>query len=208
VTALTALRRDTIILDDMSLDRRTRIEVTRTHLELRGPAALRPARTPNEPVSLRLHRPIGAAEYRALYTLVGAPWLWRDRLLWTDDELDAYLASRNVYVWSLSASGTTAGYFELQKHGDPTVEIMYFGLVQPFIGRGLGGWLLTRAAEESFALGATRVILNTCTLDAPQALPNYLARGFAILREDRYWLEVPARTPQAVPVEPVAADRR
>jgi hypothetical protein len=45
--------------------------------------------------------------------------------------------------------------------------------------------------EESFALGGTRVILNTCTLDAPQALPNYLARGFAITREERYSVDVP-----------------
>jgi hypothetical protein len=77
------------------------------------------------------------------------------------------------------------------------------------MGRGLGGWLLTRAAEESFALGANRVILNTCTLDAPQALPNYLARGFAIVREDRYWLEVPARTPQTIAhTESAAAEQR
>ena len=193
----------------MPLERRTRIDVTRTHLELRGPGALRPARTPTEPVSLHLHRPIGAAEYRALYTLVGAPWLWRDRLLWTDDELEAYLASRNVYVWTLNVGGMTAGYFELQHHGDAGVEIMYFGLVQSFMGRGLGGWLLTRAAEESFALGATRVTLNTCTLDAPQALPNYLARGFTIVREDRYSLDVPARGAQIVGhIEPTAVERR
>jgi len=64
-------------------------------------------------------------------------------------------------------------------------------LDEAFIGRGLGGWLLTRAAEEAFALDASRVILNTCTLDAPQALPNYLARGFTIVREDQYLLDVP-----------------
>lgn len=193
----------------MSPERRTRIDVTRTHLELPGPAALRRARTPSELVSLHLHRPIGAAEYRALYTLVGAPWLWRDRLLWTDDELETYLASHNVYVWTLSVGGMTAGYFELQHHANATVEVMYFGLVQSFMGRGLGGWLLTRAAEESFALGAVRVILNTCTLDAPQALPNYLARGFTIVREDRYSLEVPAPSPYVIGhIEPARAEQR
>ena len=41
------------------------------------------------------------------------------------------------------------------------------------------------------ALGATRIVLNTCTLDAPQALPNYLARGFTIVSEDQYLLDVP-----------------
>lgn len=172
----------------------TRVEVVRTHLELRSLDALRPARPPAEAVALRLHRPVGAAGYRALYTLVGERWLWRDRLVWTDAELDRYLSSRDVHVWTLNVRGETAGYFELQRHPDDTVEVMYFGLVESFIGRGLGGWLLTRAVEEAFALGARRVILNTCTLDSPRALPNYLARGFVIVREDRYVTSVPSRT--------------
>lgn len=170
-----------------------RVEVTRTHLELRNAADLRPARLPREPVGLRLHRPIAAAEYRALYALVGERWLWRDRLVWTEIELDRYLTAPNVHIWTLNVGGDTAGYFELQHHPDASIEIMYFGLVARFIGRGLGGWLLTRAVEESFALGGERVILNTCTLDAPQALPNYLARGFSIVRDERHFLAVPTR---------------
>lgn len=178
----------------MSSPPSTRVEVVRTHLELRDLADLRPARLPAEPVALRLHRPIRAAEYRSLYSLVGERWLWRDRLVWTDAELDRYLSSPDVFVWTLNVGGATAGYFELQRHHDATVELMYFGLVESFIGRGLGGWLLTRAAEESFAAGAKRMILNTCTLDSPRALPNYLARGFVIVREDRYVTTVPTRT--------------
>jgi GNAT superfamily N-acetyltransferase len=174
----------------------SRVEVTRTHLELRSEAALRPARPPAEPVALHLHRPIAAAEYRALYSLVGERWHWRDRLVWTDDELDRYLASPGVQVWTLNVGGSTAGYFELQLHPDATIELMYFGLVDAFIGRGLGGWFLTRAVEESFALGCQRVILNTCTLDAPNALPNYLARGFTIVREETYLLALSAPEPE------------
>jgi len=177
----------------MSSPPSTRVEVIRTHLELRDLADLRPARLPAEPVALRLHRPIRAAEYRSLYLLVGERWLWRDRLVWTDVELDRYLSSVDVQVWTLNVGGSTAGYFELQRHHDMTVELMYFGLVESFIGRGLGGWLLTRAVEEAFASGGRRMILNTCTLDSPRALPNYLARGFGIVREDRYVTTVPTR---------------
>ncbi|NUO92976.1 MAG: GNAT family N-acetyltransferase [Gemmatimonadaceae bacterium] len=176
----------------MSLGAFTRVDVTRTHLELRSLDALRGVPAPSVSGTLRRLHPIRAAEYRALYTLVGERWLWRDRLVWTDAELDAYLAAPNVHVWLLSVAGATAGYFELQQHGNDAVEVMYFGLVPAFIGRRLGGWMLTRAVEEAFALGARRVVLNTCTLDAPQALPNYLARGFTIVREERYLLDVPA----------------
>lgn len=181
----------------------TRVSVRRTHLELRRPDELRPGRPPGEPVQLLPRRPISAMDYLELYALVGELWLWRDRLAWTQEELDRYLASPDVHVWSAHVRGTTAGYFELRQHTDRAVELMYFGLAPMFIGRGLGGWLLTRAVQEAFALNASRVRLNTCTLDAPQALPNYLARGFTIVSEDQYLLEVPANVggslPQAVP---------
>jgi len=175
----------------MSREGWTRVAVRRTYLELRSLGELRPGRPPSEPVELRHRFPIEPADYLELYTLVGERWLWRDRLAWTGEELQRYLASPDVHVWSAHVRGHTAGYFELKRHPDRTVEVMYFGLAPAFIGRGLGGWLLTRAAEEAFALDASRVILNTCTLDAPQALPNYLARGFTIVREDQYLLDVP-----------------
>src|SRR2546423_5162979 len=124
-------------LHDMSSGAWTRIEVTRTHLELLSRAALRPARPPSDAPTLLRHRPIGAPEYRELYALVGERWLWRDRLVWTDDELDAYLASRNVHIWTLGVAGRTAGYFELQHHANGAVEIMYFGLAPSYMGRGL-----------------------------------------------------------------------
>ena len=180
----------------------SRVDVTRTHLELRGPGALRRVAAPSRPLTLRELRPVGAAEYRALYALVGERWFWRDRLLWSDAELDAYLASPHVHVWLLTVDGRTAGYFELRQHVTRAVEVMYFGLVPEFMGQRLGGWLLTRAAEEAFALGGERVILNTCTLDAPQALPNYLARGFTIVRDEHYLVELPER-----PVPTSEADR-
>jgi GNAT superfamily N-acetyltransferase len=172
----------------------TRVSVRRTHLELRSPEGLRPGRPPSEPVKLVRRSPITAAEYLQLYTLVGELWLWRDRLVWSEPELDRYLSSPDVHIWTAHLDDATAGYFELRQHADRSVEVMYFGLAPAFIGRGLGGWLLTRAAHEAFALGAPRIVLNTCTLDAPHALPNYLARGFTIVSEDHYLLDVPART--------------
>ena len=146
-----------------------------------------------EPVELVRRSPITPVEYLGLYTLVGELWLWRDRLVWSEAELERYLSSPNVHIWTAHVHGATAGYFEFRQHIDRSVEVMYFGLAPAFIGRGIGGWLLTRAAQEGFALGASRIVLNTCTLDAPQALPNYLARGFTIVSEDQYLLDVPSK---------------
>ena len=166
------------------------VDVVRTHLEMGELAALRPeGRTPPGDVTLTRER-MNTARYRALYSAVGALWHWRDRLLLSEAELSTYLASPNVHVWVLRSLQHEAGYFELQRHPDSRVEIMYFGLLHEYIGRGLGGWLLTRAVEEAFALDASRVTLHTCTLDGTAALPNYLARGFVIVREETYAEEI------------------
>ena len=166
------------------------VDVVRTHLEMGEIAELRSeSRTPPGSVTLT-REPMSAGRYRALYSAVGARWHWRDRLLLSEEELSTYLASPHVYVWVLRSHQQEAGYFELQRYPDARVEIMYFGLLHEYIGRGLGGWLLTRAVEEAFALNASRVTLHTCTLDGTAALPNYLARGFVIVREETYMEEI------------------
>ncbi len=86
----------------------------------------------------------------------------------------------------------TAGFFELEQHDeDGSVEIAYFGLTESFIGRGLGKAMLTRAAQEAWALAPSRVWLHTCTLDSPHALPNYEARGFTRFKTETYTAQVP-----------------
>ena len=66
------------------------------------------------------------------------------------------------------------------------VEIAYFGLLPEFIGRGLGGALLTSAIDEAWRTSSSvsRVWVHTCTLDHPGALGNYQARGMVIYKEE------------------------
>lgn len=165
------------------------IEVVRTHLVMHHVAELRRSRPPSEDARIERWDGITAGEYRIVYAKVGEPWSWRDRLVLTDEQLATYLALPGVSVWALRVDGDVAGFFELQRYDDGRVEIMYFGLALEYIGRGLGGWMLTRAVEEAFALGAAPLTLHTCTLDNPHALPNYLARGFSITHEERYSVE-------------------
>ena len=177
----------------MSSEAHRRIDVTRTYLELRGRHALRPGRAPERAPQLECRRPISADEYCALYKLVGDRWHWRDRFDWPAGLLDAHLESPLVHVWVARRNDDVAGYFELVQRPDDAVEIMYFGLAPQYIGQGLGGWLLTRASEIAFSLGAERVVLNTCTLDSPHALPNYIARGFTIVRDEVYQVDIGSR---------------
>ncbi len=172
------------------------LEVVRTYLELATPAELRGADFPDDPRDLRVspRTPCAVAEYRALYDAVGRAHRWRDRLAWSDDQLADWLGRPGVRVHVLEArdgeAWRPAGYYELARHPEGDVEIVYFGLVPGAQGRGWGRALLTHAVREAWAFGATRVWLHTCTLDGPAALPNYRARGFRPVREERY--EVPA----------------
>jgi RimJ/RimL family protein N-acetyltransferase len=161
--------------------------VVRTYLEMRDPTALRAE--PWTAVDVRVERcdPCPVDLYRALYHVVGARWAWHDRDAWSDAQLAEYLASSDVAVWVVrDAAGAPGGYFELRRHDDGSVEIAYFGLAERLFGRRLGAQLLTAATREAWAMGATRVWLHTCTLDAPAALPNYLGRGFSPYRSETY----------------------
>jgi GNAT superfamily N-acetyltransferase len=164
-----------------------RPEIVRTYLEMRDPAQLTGPTLDDPRARLERLDACTPAEYRALYAAVGDAYHWHDRDAWTDAQLGAYLARADVAVWRLTYDGALAGYFELADHAaDGSVELVYFGLLAPFHGRGLGARLLVAAAAEAWRRAPDRVWLNTCTLDSPAALPNYRARGFVAYREERY----------------------
>jgi GNAT superfamily N-acetyltransferase len=163
-----------------------RVEVLRTYLELSRPEALRLAPCPDPRARVERVLDCPPSFFRYLYSEVGRRYHWTDRDPWTDEQHAARLADPNVTLHLLSVAGAPAGYFELERHADGSVEVAYFGLLPEFLGRGLGKYLLSRAASEAFALGASRVWLHTCTLDNEAALPNYLARGFRKVREETY----------------------
>ena len=124
--------------------------------------------------------------HRFLYREVGRNYHWRDRLTWSDSEVRHYLDDPAVTLHVLYVLGSPAGYFELRKEPDGSVEIAYFGLLPEFLGRGLGKGLLSEAVTAAWARGAKRVWLHTCTLDDPAALPNYLKRGFKPFKDEKY----------------------
>jgi GNAT superfamily N-acetyltransferase len=89
----------------------------------------------------------------------------------------------------MTCGGAPAGYYELERHADASVEIAYFGLLPEFLRRGFGKHLLDDAVVRAWSLDATRVWLHTCTLDDVAALPNYVARGFRPFRSEVYRIE-------------------
>jgi GNAT superfamily N-acetyltransferase len=172
-----------------------RRSVTIRYLEMLSPQELRPARPPSTPVELRRAEIPCPPLNRFLYTAVGGDWYWVDRLPWSYAQWQAYLERPELETWVAFVAGTPAGYFELERQPEEQVEIAYFGLLLQFIGRGLGGWLLTAAVQRAWEMDARRVWVHTCTLDGPTALQNYLSRGFRLYREETTEVELPDQPP-------------
>jgi len=116
---------------------------------------------------------------RLFYTEIGRDFHWVDRAGWPAERWQRW--AEQIETWVAYADGTPAGYAEVQPLAD-RADIAFFGLLVPFRGRGIGGALLTRAAQRALEL-SDRVTLNTCELDGPHALRNYEARGFRVVEE-------------------------
>lgn len=118
---------------------------------------------------------------RMLYQLVGEDWEWNDKASWTIEQWREYAEADTLRTWLAYNQGSIAGFFELKQIDPQTNELAYFGLAQKFIGKGFGGVLLSVAITEAWKWGRPeRLIVNTCSLDHPNALANYKARGFSV----------------------------
>ena len=116
--------------------------------------------------------------YRYLYDAVGRSWYWTDRKKLSDEELAKIIHDPAVEIFVLYVGGSPAGFYELDYRAMPTAELAYFGLMPEFIGLTLGPYLLAQAIEMLWQKGPNRVLVNTCTLDHPKALPLYQRFGF------------------------------
>jgi GNAT superfamily N-acetyltransferase len=160
--------------------------ITITYLEMRSPSALRPK--PNRDQRFWIRETIVKQWQfnRFLYLLVGADWSWTDKRSWSEQQWQDYAESERLRTFGAFYDGSVAGYYELRADDDAGIEIAIFGLAPPFVGRGLGGVMLTHAIEEAWRQNPARVWLHTCTLDHPAALANYLARGLTIYKAESH----------------------
>lgn len=168
------------------------LDTTVTYLALTA----RPAQLPPMPTSPRLAlmkaENIPLHFYRYLYAAVGGSWLWVERLQMSDEMLAEKVQRDGVEVFVLYANGSPAGYYELDFANAQSTKLVYFGLIPEWTGLRIGPWFLGAAIHESFSRGAGEVLVNTCTLDHPAALPLYQKLGFQPIRRESRRLRIPA----------------
>ena len=119
------------------------------------------------------------------YKQVGKKHRWIDRLSWTDGKWINYISNKNLETYIISESDELVGFFELLYNPElKETEISYFGLLEEYIGKGIGGYALSVAIKKSFEKNIRRVWLHTCTFDHPNALKNYIARGMTVFKKE------------------------
>ena len=146
-----------------------------TFLEMRDRPALP---VPASELTLRRMEQPQAGEYRSLFRLVGAPWLWFSRLIMADAKLEAIIHHPEVELYAVEDAGKAVGMVELDFRQPGECEIAFLGLVPELAGKGHGRWLLAEAVRRAWRKGVGRVHVHTCTLDHPAALGAYRRAGF------------------------------
>lgn len=160
------------------------MSVTVTYLEMLSAGELRPKRSPDPAFQVAEAKVKQWQVNRFFYHFVGESWVWWEKLGWNEAQWRAYAEDDRLRTWIATWDGSLAGYFELLRDEEGGVELSYLGLAPAFIGRGLGGPLLTAALDAAWAMRPQRVWLHTCTLDHPAAVANYQARGMKIYKTE------------------------
>ena len=170
-----------------------RLDVVTTYLEMRAAPRRPNAAPPPGTALMRLDAP-SVAFYRFLYDTVGAPWLWYERRLMTDDALAAVIDDPMVDVYVLFVGGEPAGFAELDRRSPPDIELAYLGLRPDYVGQGLGLYLLSWAVDAAWQHGPERLWVHTCNLDHPRALGLYQRIGFAVYQQEHSVIDDPRTT--------------
>ena len=119
------------------------------------------------------------------YKEIGKKHSWTDRLVWNDKKWIDYLENSSVNTYILKRNNELIGFFEQIFDKDKLdCEIAYFGILEEYIGKKLGGYLLSEAIKISFNTGSKRIWVHTCSLDHKNALQNYLSRGMKIFKSE------------------------
>lgn len=160
-------------------------EIFRNFLEIKSLKDFNEVKKPSSNYSVDLIESKNFQLNKFFYKNIGRNCQWIDRLIWTDLDWTKYISNEMLFTYILKKGDEMAGYFELIFNLETKeAEIAYFGILEEYFGKKLGGYLLSEAIKYSFARGSMRVWVHTCSLDHKNALNNYLSRGMKIFKSE------------------------
>ena len=158
-------------------------QVQRNYLEIKSISELIEVKKPLENLHLEKVEPTDFQLNKFFYKEIGKKHSWIDRLTWNDKNWIDYLNTSGVFTYILKNKEDLVGYFEQNIYFKKfECEIAYFGILEEYIGRKIGAYLLSEAIKKSFKTGSKRIWVHTCSLDHKHALENYLSRGMQVFK--------------------------
>jgi len=160
-------------------------KIIRNYLEIKSLNQLSEIKKPNNKYFLKKVNPSDFILNKFFYKQIGKKYQWIDRLNWSDKNWIDYMSNLNLSTYVLKYNDDLAGFFELIYHKNKLeIEIAYFGILEEYFGKKLGGYMLSEAIKKSFNYNINRVWVHTCSLDHKHALNNYLSRGMKIYNRE------------------------
>ena len=161
------------------------IEIKRFYLQIRSLEELNKFKKPSK--SLKIEKSSNNFQLnKFFYREIGKKHRWVDRLSWSNDTWINYLSNKNLYTCVLKKNDDLVGYYEKIYYEESNeFEIAYFGIMEEYIGKGYGGFLLSEALESCLKEKVSRIWVHTCSLDHENAIKNYLARGMKLYKEEK-----------------------
>ncbi|MBX3495820.1 MAG: GNAT family N-acetyltransferase [Parvibaculum sp.] len=160
-----------------------------THLEMLAEPRLPPAPRPLGKYALMRAEKPPVHFYRYLYHEIGSHYVWVNRKRLSDEALASIVQNDEVEIYILYSGGVPAGYFELDFRNPERAELSFLGVMPEHVGKGFGRFLLCEAISLAWARSPKRLIVQTCTLDHPRALPLYQRHGFTPYAQEEAELE-------------------
>ena len=166
-------------------------KVQRKYLEINSLNEINVSDKPNSSCNIDLKIPPDFQINKFFYKQIGKNYRWIDRLVWNDLKWINYTNNKNLETYVLSENSNLIGFFELLFHPDKKkCEIAYFGILDQYIGKKYGSYLLSEALKLGFRKNTKQVWLHTCSLDHKNALSNYIKRGMKVFKSETINIDI------------------
>ena len=160
-------------------------KILRNYLEIKSLKDFKEVKKPSGNYSVKLAEPKDFQLNKFFYKNIGKKYHWIDRLVWSELDWTIYVSNKKLFTYVLTDNNEFVGYFEmLFDEKVENSEIAYFGILEEYHEKKLGGYLLSEAIKVAFSQGAQRMWVHTCSKDHKNALKNYLARGMKVFKSE------------------------
>ena len=165
--------------------------VDRKYLEITSPGEIKLSSKPKGICKISIKNPPDFQINKFFYKQIGKSYRWIDRLIWDDLKWMNYTKNTNLEIYIMTDNEELIGFFELLFYPETRkCEIAYFGILDQYIGKKYGGYLLSEALKLGFRKKTKKVWLHTCSLDHKHALNNYLGRGMKIFKSETINIDI------------------